>query len=226
MAGGGPRYEPHEHDVPNPESLLLDARKERIDRVLSERTRTVTVVLDRLEDSFNMGAVVRTCEAMGLQEIHVVRNLLVPFHPNGKVTQGCEKWIDLHVHGDFAECRAHLHERGYALWASAPGPGARSLFELRFDTKVALVFGNERFGVSPEVQEGSDGRFWIPMRGFTQSLNVSAAVSAAVTRAVSWRGEHLGSSGDLPAEDMAALRERFRRLSVKQRHRLYGPGQR
>jgi tRNA (guanosine-2'-O-)-methyltransferase len=224
MPGGGPRYEAHERDAPNPELLLLDARKDRIDRVLAERTRSVTVVLDRLEDTFNMAAVVRTCEGMGLQELHIVRNAMVPFRPNIKVTQGCEKWMDIHVHRDFAACRDHLHDRGYALWASAPGEGARGLFELRFDTKVALIFGNERFGVSPEVLEGSDGRFWIPMRGFTQSLNVSAAVSAAVTRAVSWRVEHLGSSGDLSGEERAALRERFRRLSVKQRHRLYPPG--
>ncbi|HYX91501.1 MAG TPA: RNA methyltransferase [Myxococcaceae bacterium] len=225
MPGGGPKYEAYERSAPDPERLLLDARKERIDRVLAERTRTVTVVLDRLEDNFNMGAVVRTCEGMGLQEMHVIRNPLVSFRPNSKVTQGCDKWVDLHVHRDFAACRDHLRARGYALWASAPGEGAKSLYELRFDSGIALVFGNERFGVSPEVLDGCDGRFWIPMRGFTQSLNVSAAVSAAVTRAVSWRVEHLGSSGDLSPEEIASLRERFRRLSVKQRHRLYRPGE-
>jgi tRNA (guanosine-2'-O-)-methyltransferase len=223
MPGGGPRYEVHENGAPDPEPLLLDARKDRIDRVLAQRTRTVTVVLDRLEDNFNMGAVMRTCEAMGLQELHVIRNPEVSFRPNLKVTQGCEKWMDLHLHRDFASCREHLRGRGYALWASAFHAGAKSLHELRFDSRIALVFGNERFGVSREVLEGCDGLFWIAMRGFTQSLNVSAAVSASLTRAVGWREEHLGSSGDLSAEETSALRERFRRLSVKQRHRIYRP---
>ena len=225
MPGGGPKYEAYEHNALDPEPMLLDGRKERIDLVLAQRTRTLTVVLDRLEDNFNMGAVVRTCEGMGLQELHVIRNAEVPFRPNPKVTQGCEKWMDLHLHRDFGSCREHLRGRGYALWASALHPEAKSVSEMRFDSRIALVFGNERFGVSPEVLEGCDGLFWIPMRGFTRSLNVSAAVSAALTRAVSWREEHLGSSGDLSAEEASVLRERFRRLSVKQRHRIYRPGQ-
>ncbi|RYZ34413.1 MAG: TrmH family RNA methyltransferase, partial [Myxococcaceae bacterium] len=72
MAGGGPRYEKFERDVVEPEQFLLDVRKERIDRVVAQRTRNFTVVLDRLEDNFNMAAVLRTCESMGVQEVHVV----------------------------------------------------------------------------------------------------------------------------------------------------------
>ena len=83
-------------EAPAPETFLLDGRKERIDRVVSLRTRTLTVVLDRLEDTFNMAAVLRTCEGMGLQELHVIENPEVPFHPNAKVTQGCDKWLDVH----------------------------------------------------------------------------------------------------------------------------------
>lgn len=224
MSGGGPRYEAFERTPPDPGDLVVAARLDRIERVLAHRTRTVTVVLDRLEDSFNMGAVVRTCEGLGLQELHVIPHPDAPFRPNGKVTQGCEKWIDLHLHADFAGCRDHLKGRGYALLASAVRDDARSLFDLRFDQRVALVFGNERRGVSPEVLAGCDGVFWIPMLGFTQSLNVSAAVSASVARAVSWRAEHLGRSGDLSPEETSALRERFRRLSVKQRRRIYSSG--
>lgn len=224
MAGGGPKYEPFEREPPPPESLVLEARKEKIDKVLSLRTRTVTLVLDRLEDTFNMAAVIRTCEGLGLQELHVIRNNDAPWSPNQKVTQGCEKWLDIRVHEDFAACRMHLKERGYAIWASAIREGATSLFELKFDQKIALVFGNERHGVSQQVLDGCDGVFWIPMRGFTQSLNVSAAVSATVTRAVSWRIEHLGEAGDLAPDDVAQLRVDFHKRSVKQAHKIYGRG--
>ena len=99
MVGGGPKYEPAE-GKPLPADLLLPPRKERIDRVVAQRTRTVTVVLDRLEDSFNMAAVLRTCEGMGLQDVHVIRNPEAPFSPNARVTQGCDKWLDLHLHRD------------------------------------------------------------------------------------------------------------------------------
>ncbi len=221
MVGGGPKYERHERS-PAPDDLLLDARKERIDEVIRHRTRNVTVVLDRLEDSFNMAAVLRTCEGMGLQEVHVIRNKDVPWSPNSKVTQGCDKWLDLTRYDDFASCYQALKTRGFSVLASAIKPGATSLFELKFDTKIAMVFGNERFGVSDEVLSHCDGTFWIPMRGFTQSFNISAAASACVTRAVAWRLEHLGAAGDLSPAETTELRERFQLLSVKQRGRLYG----
>ncbi len=92
---------------------------------------------------------------------------------------------------------------------------------MRFDSKVALIFGNERFGCSEEVLSGADGTFWLPMRGFSQSLNISAAASACVGRVAAWREEHLGGMGDLPPEDAQALRERFYLLALKQRKRLF-----
>src|SRR5215217_356959 len=197
MGGGGGRYERAARAAPEAEALVLDVRKERIDRVVSLRTRTFTVVLDRLEDSFNMAAVMRTCEGLGVQEVHVVENPDAPFVPNSKVAQGCDKWLDVKLYRDWAACHAHLKERGFTLLASAVQEGSQSLYSLRFDQKLALVFGNERFGVSPEVLANVDGTFWIPMRGFTQSFNISAAASAAISRAVAWREEHLGGMGDL-----------------------------
>jgi len=220
VGGGGPKYEAAD-GKPLPAELLLPPRRERIEQVVAQRTRTVTVVLDRLEDSFNMAAVLRTCEGMGLQDIHVIRNPDAKFAPNSRVTQGCDKWLDLHIHRDFATCAAVLKKKGYRVLASAIRPGAISLFELKFDSKVAMVLGNERFGVSDEVLEHSDGTFWIPMRGFSQSMNISAAASACVTRAISWRMEHLGPDGDLSPEDRTALTEQFSYLSVKQRGRVY-----
>jgi tRNA (guanosine-2'-O-)-methyltransferase len=221
MSGGGARYERFEKEGYEPEQFLLDVRKEKIDRVVSQRTRNFTVVLDRLEDSFNMAAVLRTCESMGVQEVHVVINPEAPFVPNSKVAQGCDKWLDVKLYKSFAECREHLKSRGFQLYASAIREGATSLYTLRFDTKMALVFGNERRGVSDEVLSAVDGTFWIPMRGFSQSLNISAAASACISRAVAWRDEHLGGSGDLPPEEAQALRERFYVLAIKQRKRIF-----
>lgn len=222
MAGGGPRYERVEKDKLEPEQFLLDVRKEKIDRVVSQRTRNFTVVLDRLEDSFNMAAVLRTCESMGVQEVHVVINPEAPFLPNSRVAQGCDKWLDVKLYKSFAECREHLKSRGFKVYASAIRDGATSLYSLRFDEKVAIVLGNERYGVSDDVLDSVDGTFWIPMRGFSQSLNISAAASACVSRAIAWRDEHLaGGSGDLPPEEAQALRERFYVLAIKQRKRLF-----
>jgi len=220
MGGEGPKYE-RLASVPVAKDLLLEERKERIQQVVEQRTRTLTVVLDKLEDTFNMAAVVRTCEGMGIQELHLISNPKAPFRPNDKVTQGCDKWIELYQYGDFAACRTHLKSRGFSLWASALQPAAQDLFSMRFDSKVALIFGNERGGVSDEAVAGADGLFWIPMQGFTRSLNISAAVSACLTRAVSWRIEHLGRAGDLTPQERQTLLGRFEVLSVKQRKRIY-----
>jgi tRNA (guanosine-2'-O-)-methyltransferase len=222
MGGGGPKYEPAGL-APMPEDFLLPPRKERIEEVLAHRTRTLTVVLDRLEDHFNMAAVLRTCEGMGIQEVHIVKNPLVPWTPNWKVTQGCDKWLDLHRYDDFASCSAALKARGFKVLVSAIREGGKSLFEVDFSQKVALVFGNERFGVSDEVLALADGVFWIPMFGFTQSFNISAAASACISRAVAWRLERMGKIGDLTADETTELREKFFKLSVKQRKRIYPP---
>lgn len=212
MTGGGPKYEPRE-GVPPPDELVLQPRLERIEAVLAGRTRSFTLVLDQLEDAFNMAAVLRTCEAFGVQDVHVIENPHAPFKPNATVTQGCDKWLDVHHHRDFAACRAQLS--GFRILASAVREGSQSLEEIDFSARTALVLGNERFGVRREVIDQCDGVFWIPMRGFSQSLNISAAASACITRA------RLGKPGDLTAPEMSALRERFQRLSVKQHKRLY-----
>ncbi|MBK7863102.1 MAG: RNA methyltransferase [Archangiaceae bacterium] len=214
MSGGGPGYEPRE-GVPPPEELLLAPRLERIEQVLKGRTRRFTLVLDQLEDAFNMAAVLRTCEAYGVQDVHVIDNPNAAFKPNATVTQGCDKWLDLHRYRDFADCRAALHQAGFKVLASQVREGATPLEAIDFDHKVALVLGNERFGVRREVIDQSDGVFWIPMRGFSQSLNISATASACITRA------RLGRPGDLSEAEIATLRERFQRLSVKQHKRLY-----
>lgn len=221
MSGGGPGYEKFEKEPVTPETFLLDVRKEKIDRVVAHRTRNFTVVLDRLEDSFNMAAVLRTCEAHGVQEVHVVINPEAPFLPNSRVAQGCDKWLDVKLYKSFAECREHLKSRGFALYASAIREDATSLYTMRFDSKVALVFGNERFGCSEEVLSNVDGTFWLPMRGFSQSLNISAAASATVSRVAAWREEHLGGMGDLSPEEAQVLRERFYVLALKQRKRIF-----
>jgi len=210
--------------APAADTLLLPPRREKVDAVVARRLRGITVVLDQLEDTFNMAAVLRSSEAFGLQDVHVVENPDVPFAPHDKVSQGCDKWVDVHRHRSFAACARALRSAGYRICVSAIREDARSVFDLEFDRPLALVFGNERTGVTPDALRAADEAFWIPMRGFTRSLNVSAAVAATLTRAIGWRLEHGQPGGDLPEAEARALRDRFYALSVKQRKRLFGRG--
>ncbi|MCL2179229.1 MAG: RNA methyltransferase [Proteobacteria bacterium] len=206
---------------PQASALLLEGRRQRIEEVVGLRTRTLTVVLEALDDWFNVAAVLRSCEGLGIQELHVV-------HPHPRlglsdaVTQGCQKWMDIFCYERFQTCKEVLKARGFRVLASAISPKpSHSLYELCFHEKTALVFGNEHSGVSAATLEAADGCFWIPMNGFSQSLNVSAAVCASLVYALGWRHHHLGQTGDLNDEEKTKLRERFSILSLKQHKKLF-----
>ena len=200
--------------------FLLPERRERIDRVVAERTRTLTVVMEAFCDPQNVNAVLRTCEAFGVQEVHVVAGPQKPYERNKKISQNADKWLDVVRWRTSAECLDALRARGFACYATHLGEGSRGLGELSFAGQVALVFGNEKRGVSEEALSRADARYVIPMRGFSQSLNVSVAVAVSVAHAVARREAERGQHGDLSPTDAAELRERFYSLAVRQRGRI------
>ena len=110
--------------------------------------------------------------------------------------------------------------RGFAVYATHLGEGSATLGELSFAAPVALVFGNEHAGVSEEAQRLADACFAIPMRGFSQSFNVSVAAAICLARAVDRREAQRGRHGDLSEAEAEALRQRFYVLAVKQRSRI------
>lgn len=202
------------------DGFLLPERRERIDRALAERTRTLTVVLEALCDPQNVNAVLRTCDAFGVQEVHVVEGPMKPWERNRRVSQNADKWLDVVRWKGTAECLGHLRSRGFALYATRPGEASRALADLSFAVPVALIFGNESRGVSAEALALADLAYAIPMRGFSQSLNVSVAAAVSLFRAVERREVERGRHGDLPEAELGALRERFYLLAVKQRARI------
>jgi tRNA (guanosine-2'-O-)-methyltransferase len=201
-------------------AYLVPDRKARIDEVVANRTRTLTVVMEAFCDPQNVNAVLRTCEAFGVQELHAVEGPMKPWDRNKKISQNADKWLDVHRWRSTAECLAHLRADGFAIYVTHLGPGSRALGELSFAGKVALVFGNESRGVSDEAVALADATYAIPMRGFVQSFNVSVAAAISLAKAVERREVERGRHGDLAEEDALALRERFYVLAVKQRARI------
>jgi tRNA (guanosine-2'-O-)-methyltransferase len=201
-------------------AFLVPERKARVDEVVANRTRTLTVVMEAFCDPQNVNAVVRTCEAYGIQELHVVEGPMKPFDRNKKISQNADKWVDVRRWSSTRECLAHLREEGFAIYVTHLDGGARPLGELSFAGKVALVFGNESRGVSAEALALADLSYAIPMHGFVQSLNVSVAAAVSIAKAVERREVERGRHGDLSQAEAAALRERFYVLAVKQRARI------
>jgi tRNA (guanosine-2'-O-)-methyltransferase len=217
MRGSEP---PRTPPVEGAAGFIAPERRARIDEVVANRTRTLTVVMEAFCDPQNVNAVLRTCEAFGVQELHAIEGPMKRYDRNKKISQNADKWLDVHRWTSTAECLGHLRDQGFAIYVTHLDRGTRALGELSFAGKVALVFGNESRGVSEEAARLADATFAIPMRGFVQSFNVSVAAAITLAKAVERREAERGRHGDLPEADAAALRERFYVLAVKQRARI------
>jgi tRNA (guanosine-2'-O-)-methyltransferase len=193
--------------------LLVDGRRERIDAVVEARLGGLTLVIENLHDPHNGAAVLRSAEAFGLGEVHVVEGV-EPFRFSSEVTQGCEKWIDVRRHASFAAAELDLRASGFALYAAVPGADS-TIADLDFSRPAALLIGNERAGLTPEALAAADQRFAVPLVGMTRSLNLSVAAALVLAPAAERRRQCLGRAGDLDEAARLALRARFYAASVR-----------
>lgn len=193
---------------------VSERRLARIEQVLAHRLQGVTVVLVRLYDPHNGAAVLRTAEGMGLQDVHAVEAADQPFRASPKVTIGCDKWLDVHRHADMATCRRVLVEQDFELWGAVVG-ATRAVTDIPHDRKVALVFGNERDGLSDEERALCDAEFRLPMWGFSESYNLSVSVGMSLHHVVPRYRGRLDGTGDLPEDRKARLRALWLYRSVR-----------
>lgn len=160
---------------------VTDHKKELFEDILSQRTRHLTIVLEDLFKAHNGSAVMRTAEGLGLQDIHVVEQRNV-YDYNPYVLRGAGKWLTLRKYNETEEnmkvCFTHLKKEGYQILATSPHAYAKDYREFEITQKTAVVFGAEETGISEYVRGNADGFVKIPMRGFTESFNIS--VSAAI----------------------------------------------
>lgn len=193
--------------------LMSSRRVERLEEVIGKRLGGVTVLLEELSDHGNIVAIMRTCEALGIQNVHLIE-LEGDFKPAKKVGQGADKWLTIHVHQSVEQAVSVLRSRGYRLLA-AELTASEPLQEIELTGPVALVFGGEREGITPALSELCDGAFMIPMVGQTQSLNVSCAAAITLHEITKRYRDVLGRDSDLSPDETAAVRELFYRRSVR-----------
>ncbi len=193
--------------------LLLDERRQRIDDAVAHRLGGLRVAIENLHDPHNGAAVLRSCEAFGVQRVDVVESI-EPFVAVAAVTQGCEKWLDVVRHRRIDDYLRVLRDDGFALYAAVPGAAA-SVDQLDFGRPAALLFGNEHAGLTPEAVAGADAAIAIPMSGMTRSLNLSVAAAILTQRAAELRRRALGRSGDLDDAAVLRLRARFYAADVR-----------
>ncbi len=162
---------------------LTPERKTKMDAVVTGRSYQVATVLEDVDDFGNRNAVMRTAEGLGLQELHLIRG--GQMKRGSRVSQGAEKWLDLHRWQKTSDCLSFLKKRGRKIYASTLNARSKPLYDLDLSVPCAFVLGNEKEGVSESLQKAADECFMIPMQGFVQSFNIS--VAGAITLAYASR---------------------------------------
>jgi len=156
-----------------------DERLQKIISTATARQFSLHVVMENIHDPHNVSAIFRTCDAVGVPKI----SLLYTFESFPRISKtsssSANKWIDVEKYNDTKNCYDQLRVQGFKVYASMLNKNAVNIYDIDLTQKIALVFGNEKRGVSAEAEKLADETFYIPMRGMIQSLNVS--VAAAVT---------------------------------------------
>jgi tRNA (guanosine-2'-O-)-methyltransferase len=186
-------------------------RAARLDAVAASRLAGIVVVIENLHDPHNGAAALRTSEAVGLVE---VRTVGTPLRFSERITQGCDKWLELAADADIDSCAAALKVRGFRLCAAVPGAKVE-LEELDALTPTAFLVGNEHAGLSERARQLADVEYRIPLDGFSQSLNLSVACALTVYTHARRRREALGRRGDLDPAPLAALRARYYKKDLR-----------
>ncbi len=178
---------------------MTPERKQRLTHVLAKRQPDLTVVLENVFDPHNISAVMRTCDAVGVQEVYIL-NTKIPRHKKwgAKSSSSAAKWLTVHQFDHAEECFSSLRKRYSTILTTHLSADALSLHEVDLTKSIALVFGNEHSGVSGEIRALADGNFIIPQVGIIQSLNIS--VACAVTLYEAYRQKNI--AGHYNRDDM------------------------
>lgn len=163
---------------------MTNERQQKIESVLSKRQNDLTVVIENVFDPHNISAVMRSCDAVGIQEMYVL-NTKIPRHKKwgARSSSSAAKWLTVHQFDNAEECFTALRKKYSTILTTHLAGDAVSLYELDLTRPTALVFGNEHSGVSDEIIAMADGNFIIPQVGMIRSLNISVACAVSLYEA-------------------------------------------
>jgi tRNA (guanosine-2'-O-)-methyltransferase len=163
---------------------MTPERKQRLTSVLDKRQGDITIVLENVFDPHNISAVMRTADAVGVQDIYIL-NTKIPRHKKwgARSSSSAAKWLTVQQFDNAEECFSSLRKRYSTILTTHLSSDAISLHSIDFTKSIALVFGNEHSGVSDEIRALADGNFIIPQVGIIRSLNISVACAVTLYEA-------------------------------------------
>ena len=166
---------------------ITQKRLEKITDVAAKRQLDLTIILENVHDTHNIGAVIRSCDSVGISEIFVLHNtpeLVRDFLVIGKnSSSGTRKWVDVRFYDDTEACFKEVRSRYDKVFGTHLSKSAVDLYELDLSSSMALVFGNENAGITDQTLAHLDGNFMIPQVGMVQSLNISVACAVTLYEA-------------------------------------------
>jgi tRNA (guanosine-2'-O-)-methyltransferase len=163
---------------------MTPERYNRLISVLNHRQPDLTVVLENVFDPHNVSAVMRTCDAVGIQDVYILNDRIPPHRKWGyRSSSTAAKWLSIHQFTDAEKCFEEVRKRYGKIYASHLGTNSSDMYSLNLAESIALVFGNETFGVSDEIRKYCDGDFIIPQVGIIKSLNISVACAVTLYEA-------------------------------------------
>lgn len=163
------------------EEIVHPQRQARLEAVLRERTRYLTLALEDLYQPHNAAAVLRSADAFGIQDVHTIEHQH-RFRPSEGVAVGADRWLSLFPHTSLESCYSHLRKKGYRIVVTSPHSGAYNLETLPLDQPTAIVFGSEKPGASDAALQLADAHLKVEMRGFVESLNISVCAALCLSR--------------------------------------------
>ena len=198
---------------------MTPERQNRLLYVLNKRQGDITVVLENVFDPHNISAVMRTCDAVGVQEIYVLNSKIPPHKKWGaKSSSSAAKWLTIHQYDNTDDCISSLRKRYSTILTTHLSSDAVSLHSIDFTKSIALVFGNEHSGVSNEIRALADGNFIIPQVGIIQSLNIS--VACAVTLYEAYRQKNNAGQYNQPSLDAVRYNELYKQWEENKREKI------
>ncbi len=153
---------------------MTPERFRRLRAALERRQPDLTVLMDGVHKSHNFSAILRSCDAVGVLDAHVVA-------PDGAAavhhatSAGTKKWIAVKGHADVGTAAAHLRAHGFHILAAHPSSTSTDYRAVDYTVPTALMVGAELHGVSAAGLASADTHIVIPMVGLVHSLNVSVA---------------------------------------------------
>ncbi len=163
---------------------MTPQRFNRLTSVLNHRQPDLTIVLENVFDPHNVSAVMRTCDAVGIQDVYILNDRIPPHNKWGyRSSSTAAEWLSVHQFTDAEECFTELKRNYQKIYISHLGNASADLYSMNLTESIALVFGNETFGVSENIRKYSDGDFIIPQVGIIKSLNISVACAVTLYEA-------------------------------------------